>query len=90
MTEPVESRLIPCFDPECEGIAEPEQDGDLLYFACTVCGSEFGWERIVIQTEPACQLGIPEDIRRAAMRNVPGLDGAPKQGTPVTLGRKGA
>lgn len=56
---------VPCFDPECAevgGMAEPESDGDLRYYACTTCGYEGGYEQ-VRQDAGGCQLGIPEEIR---------------------------
>ena len=82
----VQSRLTHCFDPECvdrdgsRSIAEPEQDGDLLYLSCQVCGSEFGWAKVPA-TQTDCQLGIPEETRRAGSALV-------QQGTPVSITRK--
>jgi hypothetical protein len=57
--------LVPCRNPECDGQAEPEQDGDdLRYYACTEpeCGFEFGHVR-VRQQSGTCQLGVPEAVR---------------------------
>jgi hypothetical protein len=51
--------------PSCAELAEPEQDGDLTYYACS-CGYEFGYQHIAEQQDSSCQLGVPEDIRRAA------------------------
>jgi hypothetical protein len=59
---------VPCLDPECAeagGMAEPESDGELRYFACSTCGYEGGFE-MARQSEGTCQLGISEDVRRAA------------------------
>lgn len=59
---------VPCHDPECAeagGMADPESDGELRYYACTSCGFEFGYE-LAAQDAGACQLGVPEEIRRAA------------------------
>jgi hypothetical protein len=59
---------VPCGDPECAetgGRAEPESDGELRYYACTTCGFEFGYE-MTRQSEGTCQLGISEEVRRAA------------------------
>jgi hypothetical protein len=59
---------VPCGDPECAetgGRAEPESDGELRYYACTECGFEFGYE-MTRQPEGTCQLGVPEEVRRAA------------------------
>jgi hypothetical protein len=50
--------------PSCGELAEPEQDGDLTYYACS-CGYEWGYQQEV-QQDNSCQLGVPEDIRRAA------------------------
>jgi hypothetical protein len=44
---------------------EPEEDGDLRLWVCNRCGDETGYVRIPVQ-EGSCQLGIPEDVRRAA------------------------
>lgn len=80
----IESRLTYCFDPECvdqdgsRSIAEPEQDGDLLYKSCRECGAEFGWAKVAA-TQTDCQLGIPEATRRS---------GSVPVGTPVSLTRK--
>ncbi len=55
----------PCGDPECDGTASWEQDGDhCTYWACEECGYEFDYQQIVPQ-EGTCQVGIPESIRRA-------------------------
>lgn len=76
---------VPCLDPECAeagGMAEPESDGELRYYACAVCGYEGGYE----QTAPAegnCQLGVPEEVRRIA--SVP----PPQDPQPVFLGTIG-
>jgi rubredoxin len=56
---------VPCHDPECGGTAEPESDGELRYHACTTCGYEFNYEQ-ASQDAGACQIGVPEDVRRAA------------------------
>lgn len=57
-----------CGDPECSGQAEPEQDGEhCSYWACPECGFEFGYELMSPDSdEGACQIGVPENIRRAA------------------------
>lgn len=43
--------------PSCGHHAEPEQDGDVLYWACD-CGFEFGHARVT-QPEESCAAGIP-------------------------------
>jgi len=61
---------VPCGDPECAetgGMAEPESDGELRYYACVACGYEFGYE-MTRQPEGTCQLGVPEEVRRIASR----------------------
>lgn len=55
------SELAEC--PACHEMAEPEQDGDVSYFSCG-CGMDFGYQ--IVTEDPSCQLGVPEDLRRAA------------------------
>lgn len=69
MVPPERSR--PCPDPECGGTAEPEQDGDHLYFECTRCGYAAGYHKAEQPTLAAnqsghCSVGVPEAVRRAA------------------------
>lgn len=68
MAEPWLDRNVFCGRgrDECDGIAEPEEDGEVRYYKCTKpeCGFEFGYQ--VIAPEPDnCQLGVPEGIRLA-------------------------
>lgn len=96
------SQEVPCRDSECEGIAEPEQDGDHLYYHCPVCEYDFGYERV---PQPAltsdaggtCAIGVPESIRAAASRGMErameGLDSTvtlrrSEESVPVSLSRK--
>lgn len=53
--------------PQCGGVAEPEQDGDVVYFACSDedCGAEFGHRRAV-QPGPVCAAGLPVEVREPA------------------------
>lgn len=81
--------LTACADEECvdefgvRSIAEPEQDGDLTYWTCLVCGYEFGYQRAPDpNAEPSCQLGIPESVRRQGS--------VEPERVPVTLGRRRA
>ena len=60
------SELAEC--PACGELAEPEQDGDLLYSACA-CGMEFGF-RQEVQQDSSCQLGIDESVRRAVSQQL--------------------
>lgn len=57
-----------CPDPDCRGTTEPEQDGDVLYDECVVCGFALNWRRAEDpeQSDGRCAVGIPEDVRRAA------------------------
>lgn len=59
---------------------EPEEDGNLHYFACTTCQREDYYD-FVKETTPGCQLGVPEHIRSAAQ--------PPPQPAPVFLGTIG-
>jgi hypothetical protein len=46
--------------PQCDGPAEPEQDGGVVYFACSGpkgCGAEFGHH--VERDGPVCAAGLP-------------------------------
>jgi hypothetical protein len=64
----INAESVPCADPECGGQAEPEQDGNYLYFECA-CGHTFGFTRsetVLVDPTGACAVGIPEDVRRAA------------------------
>lgn len=78
----IQAELTRCADPSCDGIAEPEQDGDHVFQVCEKCGMEFGFRRIQ-QTQGDCQLGIPEHVRRAYS--------PVEQPTPVavSIGKKG-
>jgi hypothetical protein len=64
----INAESVPCADPQCRGRAEPEQDGDHLYFECITCGYAFGFTRSETVLHPAntCAVGVPEDVRRAA------------------------
>lgn len=88
---------VACADPEClddtgqPSWAEPEQDGDHVYFECVVCGYTFGYERL--QTAPVavdsggvCAVGVPESLRRFASA---GMDQAlASQGPLLQIGRR--
>jgi hypothetical protein len=56
VAEPQTAEVAGC--PQCGGDAEPEQDGRLLYYACTVCGSEFGYRYPAAPAAGVCQLGL--------------------------------
>lgn len=80
-----------CFDPECGGLAEPESEGDLMWYTCTVCFSEFGYDRMPAAQAPqnSCQLGVPESVRRigSAMGDPSQLEqpAQPQAPTPVLV-----
>ncbi len=64
-------RLAGCADPDCGGVAEPEQENDLHYWNCLACGYTFGYVQAArttygVDPDGTCSVGIPEDIRRAA------------------------
>lgn len=40
--------------PQCSAMAEPDQDGDVTFFACS-CGAEFGYQRVL--RGPVCAAG---------------------------------
>lgn len=73
LTVEVTSRVV-CSDVECvdpdtgeRSAAEPEDDGEVTYYACLVCGSEFGWGRSEsFDSDDECQLGLPAEVRRRA------------------------
>lgn len=75
---------VPCRDPECAGVAEPEQDGQTGFLACTECGHEFGYYKIEttpvpVDAQGSCAIGVPESIRRA-------FPGPKSVSAPVSLG----
>jgi hypothetical protein len=47
----------PCIDNTCPGRMEPEEDNDLRFWACPLCGSETGYTRVAAAVD-ACQLGL--------------------------------
>jgi hypothetical protein len=53
--EPFFGESVTC--PYCGGTAEPEQDSDVIFFACPDCGGEFGYRRAV-QSAPTCAAGL--------------------------------
>jgi len=48
---------VPCPYQPCTGQGEPEQDGDVRFYACVACGGEFGYQRVQ-QDGATCQLGL--------------------------------
>lgn len=68
---------VPCADPECvdrqghRSLAEPEQDGEIAYWACPACGACFGYRRrpattVGVNSAGTCAVGVDEATRRAA------------------------
>ena len=55
LLEPLAEEGIEC--PYCGATAEPEQDGDVVYFACPSCGGEFGHRKVDRGT--FCAAGLP-------------------------------
>ncbi len=43
---------LPCYDPDCAGVAEPEQDGRHRYHVCVTCGYAFNYEPVADDTCP--------------------------------------
>ena len=84
--EPQVEQWRPCRDSECEGLAFPEQDGETLYWACSACGYEFGWQQQA-QTEGSCSLGISEETRRSMGAAIPSE--SPKVFMPMPEVRRG-
>jgi tRNA(Ile2) C34 agmatinyltransferase TiaS len=86
----IKAESVRCADPQCGGRAEPEQDGDHLYFECTDCGYAFGFSRMetaLQQSTGTCAVGIPEDVRRAASQ--PMTDALTASGPPLlSIGRR--
>jgi hypothetical protein len=88
---PVQVQAQLCRDPDCRdatgarSIAEPEQDGDLCYLACLVCGYEFGYRNLTttpadrpadgsaepVKAAGTCPVGIPDAVRRRALPDGP-------------------
>jgi hypothetical protein len=59
--------LVPCRDPDCDGLGEEEVDGNVRYRVCLTCGFEYAYERVEISGEQeVCAIGVPEALRRAA------------------------
>lgn len=101
---PASSRIdeaVPCADPECltdtgdRNLAEPEQDGDHTYYACTACGYSFGYQRletVAVNAEGACAVGVPEPLRRAASAAMEQAVAAEtrRQPVPLQIGRRNA
>jgi hypothetical protein len=52
VSEPVEAAEC----PNCGSTAEPEQEDDVLFYACE-CGNHFGYRQV--KQEDACAAGIP-------------------------------
>jgi hypothetical protein len=90
---------VECYDPDCfddtgrRSTAEPEQDGDLRYHACTMCGYTFGYIHVTsytLQVDPAgvCSVGVPEGIRLAASAPMRTSIAADQPGPLLSIGRR--
>jgi hypothetical protein len=53
--EPLVEQGAPC--PYCGAAAEPEQEGDTLFYACPRCEGAFGYRRVQ-QPGPVCAAGL--------------------------------
>jgi len=62
--EPRRARFCIRGPEECDGIAEPEEDGEVTFFKCVKCEQEFGYQ-VIGPGDPECQLGIPAAVRGA-------------------------
>lgn len=51
--------------PSCGGRAEPEEEDGLTKYVCTACEYEFGFLQHAQVSGIDCQIGVPEDVRRA-------------------------
>ena len=56
MAPDVADESVPCIG--CDGMAEPEQDGPVTYYACPFCGQEFG-HQVGQPDGPLCAAGLP-------------------------------
>lgn len=83
-----EDESRPCGDPECSGVAEPEGDADLRYYACSECGFEEGWQQtttsLVVQDDH-CSIGVSAEVRRAASEPMEKAMRQRAAGAPVPL-----
>lgn len=87
----IKADSVPCADPGCRGRAEPEQDGDHLYFECEECGYAFGFTRsetLAAQPDDVCSVGISEDVRRAASRPMTNALAASQPQPLLSIGRR--
>jgi hypothetical protein len=81
----------PCFDPDCAGVGEPEQDGDHKYWTCTTCGNDFGFVKmptavLAEDQDGNCSIGVPEEIRRASSAPMQRAMAGEQSRQPVDLG----
>jgi DNA-directed RNA polymerase subunit RPC12/RpoP len=57
----------------CGGRAVPEEEDGLVKYVCTACDNEFGHTLVAEVTDSSCQIGVPEEVRRAG--SLPSLAG---------------
>jgi predicted RNA-binding Zn-ribbon protein involved in translation (DUF1610 family) len=55
LPEPLAEESVGCI--YCPGTAEPEQDGDVVYFVCPDCGNAFGYRKA--GSGAFCAAGLP-------------------------------
>jgi hypothetical protein len=56
--EPLAGENVGC--PYCGGSAEPEQDGEMVFFVCPACDGEFGYHKAAQGSFCAAGLPLPE------------------------------
>lgn len=87
----IKADSTPCADPGCRGRAEPEQGGDYTFFECETCGYAFGFTRTgnaLANSNGACAVGVPEDIRRAASQPMTNALAASQPLPLLSIGRR--
>ena len=71
MSEPLVAGPLPC--PQCGADAEPEEDGQILWFVCPDCGAEFGYQPVPL-AGPLCAAGLSiRELERIRDENLVGI-----------------
>ena len=71
MSEPLVAGSLPC--PQCGADAEPEEDGQILWFACPDCDALFGYQPVPL-AGPLCAAGLPVRVDDAQPPGVMSLE----------------
>jgi predicted RNA-binding Zn-ribbon protein involved in translation (DUF1610 family) len=82
VSEPLVAGSLPC--PQCGTDAEPEEDGQILWFACPQCGAEFGYQPVPL-AGPLCAAGLSIRVDDAQPPGVLSLESGSER-TSVFLG----